>query len=307
MKQKSKVLVQKVILFLVVVAVLTTGLSAETKPALDSLYAKQKDTVVMVTQAIFIDSTRIEHVDILRELEKGLGFPILDTYLRLTCGSAFFITPDGYAITNNHCVKALTRDDKRFTALVAFVTIGMNHLAPGYVRQRDIRRISDTLLEYAEKEPVTVLLATSDGKEYIAEVIDTNQKDDLALLKIALDTEKPVIRLGTVTDFREGQDVYSIGFPNQLYIDYHTEDIQATLTSGIVSALRSEKWDIQHTAALNFGNSGGPLFHHDGTLIGVNVGMQSNQVTTYYYAVGVDKLVSWLTDIGKGTLLREQQ
>jgi len=183
----------------------------------------------------------------------------------------------------------------------------MRHLAPGYASQRDIRRVSDALLEYAENEPVVLLLATADRKEYIAEVVSQNQKDDLALLKITLDEKKPIIHLGEAPALREGQDVYSIGYPNQLYTDYHTEDIQATLTSGIVSALRSEHWDIQHTAALNYGNSGGPLFRQDGTLVGVNSGLQTNNVTTYYYAVGIDKLITWLTDIGQTHLVGGQQ
>lgn len=65
----------------------------------------------MVSQAIYLDSKRIEHVDIIRQIEKGLGFPVLDTYFRIGHGSAFFISSDGYAITNEHCVKPLTRDN----------------------------------------------------------------------------------------------------------------------------------------------------------------------------------------------------
>lgn len=307
MKNEKRLFLKKVVVSILVLSVIVTGLTAQTKPALDTLYAQQKDAVVMVSQAIYLDSTRIEHVDIIRQIEKGLGFPILDTYLRIGHGSAFFISPDGYAITNEHCVKPLTRENRRIGALVAFVTIGMRHLAPGYASQRDIRRVSDALMEYVENEPVVLLLATADRKEYIAEVVSQNQKDDLALLKIALDAKKPVIRLGETPDLREGQDVYSIGYPNQLYMDHYTEDIQATLTSGIVSALRSEQWDIQHTAALNYGNSGGPLFRQDGTLVGVNSRLQTNNVTTYYYAVGVEKLITWLTDIGKAHLVGGQQ
>lgn len=307
MKYLNVCMMKKTLILSLVLSVVTVGLTAQTKPALDNLYAQQKDAVVMVSQAIYLDSTRVEHVDIIRQIEKGLGFPILDTYLRLAHGSAFFISSDGYAITNEHCVKPLTRDMKRFHALVAFVNTGMRHLAPGYASQRDIRRVSDALLEYAENEPVVLLLATADRKEYIAEVVSQNQKDDLAFLKITLDEKKPIIHLGEAPALREGQDVYSIGYPNQLYTDYHTEDIQATLTSGIVSALRSEHWDIQHTAALNFGNSGGPLFRQDGTLVGVNSGLQTNNVTTYYYAVGIDKLIAWLTDIGQTHLVGGQQ
>ncbi|HHU36111.1 MAG TPA: trypsin-like serine protease [Treponema sp.] len=294
---------KKVYILILGLFVLIVGLTAQTKPTLDNLYDQQKDAVVMVSSAIYLDSTRIDHVDIIRKFEKGIGFSILDTYLRLGHGSAFFISPDGYAITNEHCVKPLTRDTKSFSALFAFVTIGMRHLAPGYASQRDIRRVSDALLKYAENEPVVLLLSTKDRKDYIAEVISQNQKDDLALLKITLDTKKPVIRIGGTPSLREGQDVYSIGYPDQLYTDYHTEDIQTTLTSGIVSALRSEQWDIQHTAALNYGNSGGPLFRQDGTLVGVNSRMQSNKITTYYYAVGVEKLTAWLTEIGKAHLV----
>ena len=136
MKYLNVCMMKKTLILSLVLSVVTVGLTAQTKPALDNLYAQQKDAVVMVSQAIYLDSTRVEHVDIIRQIEKGLGFPILDTYLRLAHGSAFFISSDGYAITNEHCVKPLTRDMKRFHALVAFVNTGMRHLAPGYASQQ---------------------------------------------------------------------------------------------------------------------------------------------------------------------------
>ena len=66
-------------------SVVTVGLTAQTKPR-SIICMLSKDAVVMVSQAIYLDSTRVEHVDIIRQIEKGLGFPILDTYLRLAHG-----------------------------------------------------------------------------------------------------------------------------------------------------------------------------------------------------------------------------
>lgn len=293
---------KKKYIFTILVFLPLAFISAQSKPALDTLYARQKEAVLMVSQAIYLDSSRMEYVDVIRELEKGIGFSILDTYLKLGNGTAFFISEDGHAITNEHCVKPLTRDEKKMSALMQYLNIAMRHLAPGYASQRDIRSVSDALVKYAEAEPVVILLVTSDKKEYIAEIVATNQKDDLALLKIDLETKNRVIPVVDDVELREGQDAYSIGFPWQMYSDYYADKLPATLTGGIISALRTEKWDIQHTAALNFGNSGGPLFRQDGVLIGINCGLYSNQITTYYYAIGVKKMLAWLTEIGKTQL-----
>jgi len=114
-----------------------------------------------------------------------------------------------------------------------------------------------------------VLVRFSDRREYEAEVIGTDPRSDLALLKV--DAKRlPVLKLGKAGELDVGEWVLAIGSPFGL--DY-------SVTAGIVSAKgRSLPTEdnanyvpfIQTDVAINPGNSGGPLFNLDGEVVGVN-------------------------------------
>jgi serine protease Do len=133
-------------------------------------------------------------------------------------GSGFFISADGYAVTNNHVV------------------------------------------QNAESVKVT----TDDGKSYDAKVIGTDQRTDLALIKID-GKDFPFVKLADGAP-RIGDWVLAVGNPFGL---------GGTVTAGIVSArgrdIGAGPYDdfIQIDAPVNKGNSGGPTFDVDGTVIGV--------------------------------------
>jgi putative serine protease PepD len=117
---------------------------------------------------------------------------------------------------------------------------------------------------------VTVKLGT-DGKEQTAQVIGADASKDLALLKVdAGSTKLHALSFGDSSNLQVGDNVYAIGNPYGL---------DHTLTSGIVSALNRDiqapsgatiPGAIQTDAALNPGNSGGPLLDADGKVVGVN-------------------------------------
>jgi len=115
-----------------------------------------------------------------------------------------------------------------------------------------------------DSQDVTVEL--EDKRELKAKVIGSDKLSDIALLKIEAN-DLPFVELGDSDKLDVGQWVVAIGTPFGL--DY-------TATQGIVSALsRSLPKDtyvpfIQTDAAVNPGNSGGPLFDLDGQVIGVN-------------------------------------
>jgi predicted nuclease with TOPRIM domain len=93
---------------------------------------------------------------------------------------------------------------------------------------------------------------------------------DVALVKIdSSRTDFPVAVLGSSASTEVGETVVAIGFPDPFYL-YG----QATFTRGIVSAFRVDSFDgfeyIQTDAALNLGNSGGPLVNLEGEVIGIN-------------------------------------
>jgi serine protease Do len=149
---------------------------------------------------------------------------------RVSSGSGFIITPDGYILTNNHVVEGATK--------------------------------------------LQVTLDT--GDKYIADVIGTDPMIDLGLIKIDPKGKRlPTLPLGDSDTLRVGQWVMAIGNPFAL---------ERTVTVGVVSGKRRQVGIgstvpglanfIQTDAAINFGNSGGPLIDGQGRVVGINTAIQ---------------------------------
>ena len=113
---------------------------------------------------------------------------------------------------------------------------------------------------------INVKIQTSDDKEYTAKIIGTDPRTDLALLKIDA-KELPFIELGDSNQVEVGEWVLAIGNPL---------DQDLTVTSGIISAkgrqlgVADYEDFLQTDAAINRGNSGGPLINMEGKVIGIN-------------------------------------
>ena len=111
-----------------------------------------------------------------------------------------------------------------------------------------------------------VVVRLTDRREFKANVVGTDERSDVALLKIEA-SELPVVDLGTEYELKVGEWVLAIGSP--FGFDY-------SVTAGIVSAkgrsLPRENYVpfIQTDVAINPGNSGGPLFNLQGQVVGVN-------------------------------------
>lgn len=133
-------------------------------------------------------------------------------------GSGFFISSDGYVLTNNHVVSDATD---------IFVTL-------------------------------------TDGREFKAKVIGTDDRTDVALLKIDA-KGMTALPIGDESKVKKGQWVLAIGSPFGL---------DSTVTAGIVSAINRDTGEylpfIQTDVAVNPGNSGGPLINLAGEVIGIN-------------------------------------
>lgn len=137
-------------------------------------------------------------------------------------GTGFFISEDGYILTNNHIVE----------------------------------------------NAIKVTVTTLQEEEYQAKIIGTDPETDLALLKVE-ENKHPYAVLGNSETLKVGEWVLAVGNPLGL---------SHTVTSGIVSAKgrfrltqELEYQDfIQTDAAINRGNSGGPLINMDGKVIGIN-------------------------------------
>lgn len=119
-------------------------------------------------------------------------------------------------------------------------------------------------------DEITVIL--DDGSEYPAELVGRDDRVDMAVLRIKADHDLPTVSWGDSDAVRVGDWAVAIG--NPLGLD-------GTVTAGIVSArgrdIHSGPYDdyIQVDAAINRGNSGGPLFDLDGKVIGVNTAIMS--------------------------------
>jgi serine protease Do len=113
----------------------------------------------------------------------------------------------------------------------------------------------------------TVTVTTVDRKEYTARIVGRDETSDLALLKID-GKNLPFVQWGDSTKARIGDWVLAIGDPY---------GVGSTVTAGIISALHRGitgvgAYDryIQTDAAINMGNSGGPMFDLNGNVIGIN-------------------------------------
>jgi len=143
---------------------------------------------------------------------------------------------------------------------------------------------------------IKVILENNDV--YHAEVIGTDPKTDLALLKIEPKTKLPAVKFGDSDKLEIGDWVLAIGNPFGL---------GHTVTAGIISAkgrslgLGSYDDFIQTDAAINPGNSGGPLFNFDGELVGVNTAIiAGGQGIGFAIPINMAKdVVAQLRDSGK--------
>jgi serine protease Do len=117
----------------------------------------------------------------------------------------------------------------------------------------------------ADADEINVIL--NDGTKIKAELVGVDKKTDLAVLKFKPPRQLTAVKFGDSDKLRLGEWVIAIGNPFSL---------GGTVTAGIVSArnrdISNGPYDnyIQTDAAINRGNSGGPLFNLDGEVIGVN-------------------------------------
>ena len=139
----------------------------------------------------------------------------------------------------------------------------------------------------AQTSDVQVTLA--DGRTVPAIVVAVDNEHDLAVLRASVDAPLKAIRLGRSDDLLVGETVIAVGNPFGL---------QHTVTSGIISALNREldfgeraqyTGLIQTDAAINRGNSGGPLLNVNGELIGINTAVRGD-AQNVGFAIPVDRL-----------------
>ena len=129
-------------------------------------------------------------------------------------------------------------------------------------------------------------VALNDNRKFIAKLIGTDEKADIALIKIDAEGELPYIPFGDSDATKVGEWVLAVGNPFNL---------TSTVTAGIVSAKARDIDEsdanpqsfIQTDAAINPGNSGGALVNTYGELIGINTAITSQTGSYVGYAFAV--------------------
>ena len=122
------------------------------------------------------------------------------------------------------------------------------------------------------RENTVITVTLSDDNEFEGEIIGTDEKTDIALIRINPGHAVPTVPLGDSDGLEIGESVLAIGNPFGL---------DRTVTSGIVSAkgrrIGAGPYDnfIQTDASINPGNSGGPLINHRGEVVGINTAIYS--------------------------------
>jgi len=146
-----------------------------------------------------------------------------------------------------------------------------------------------------------IIVSLSDRREYKAELIGSDERSDLALLKIEAEN-LPVVKIGKSNDLKVGEWVVAIGSPFQLNF---------SVTAGIVSAKGRSIPNgsdstyvpfIQTDVAINPGNSGGPLFNLEGKVVGINsqIYTRSGGYMGVSFAIPIDYAMDVVNQLKEG-------
>jgi serine protease Do len=144
----------------------------------------------------------------------------------------------------------------------ATIKVGDGHGSGFFINNEGYLLTNYHVVATAKKGDLFVI--TNDGKEHSAQIIRTNDYDDIALLKIDFENEF-AFNVENGLDGEIGLDIYAIGTPNSI-------ELGQTLSKGIISGERKNDMGqefYQTDASVNRGNSGGPLVSSEGKIIGV--------------------------------------
>jgi serine protease Do len=188
-----------------------------------------------------------------------------DEHAQRSGGSGFIISADGYILTNNHVVDGATKVDVHYGAD-----------ADG-----------------------------NGGHTVSAKIVGRDPATDIALLKIDTSSTLPTVPLGDSDRIRKGDWAIAIGNPFQF---------ENTLTVGVISAkgrslglsreTSSFENFIQTDAAINFGNSGGPLLNINGEVVSINTAIRGGGAQGLGFATPINTAKRLLPELKHGKVVR---
>lgn len=230
-----------------------------------------------ITQAVKQVSPAVVSITVTEMIQGGRRVAFNEFYNRFfsvpiqrevsSMGSGFIISKEGLVVTNNH--------------------------------------VANT---HAKK----IVVSLPDGSQYEADVVGTDELADLSLLKIKADRQFPSVEFGNSDSVLVGEWSLAVGNPFGLF-----EAAKPSVTVGVVSALNRDFRPnpneprvymdmIQTDAAINRGNSGGPLVDSEGKVIGVNTFIYTGGTSSGFVGLGfaipsnrVQKIIQQLATSGE--------
>ena len=203
-----------------------------------------------------------------------------------TAGSAFFINPNGYLVTNGHVVQPYYMFQQKRQQLADVI---LNYFVVRMLLNEGRTISEDNFNQWVRLHNPKVIsiqvsptVTLSNGEKFIYEIkkysppIDEGGKD-IAVIKIERDN-CPVLMLGDSAKIKLQQEVFPIGYPaivdtRTLRLLSEKTRLEPTITRGAISALRMDFKGvpvIQTDATITFGNSGGPAVNVEGRVIGIS-------------------------------------
>ncbi len=240
------------------------------------------------------------------EKEEGAGAKVLSEDLTTGVGgTGFIVSPDGYIVTNAHVVLAGQDPEEMLVNALfdEFANSLYGEAAQYYnIKPEDKDAVTKILLEkfidyfyqYGQITDVTTNYYVLNGvaspgedlkvKSWVAVVkkegtvfekigSEYSWGRDVAVLKVDK-TNLPTVKLGDSDAVQAGEKVFIIGYPDTGASELFKPEsmLEPTVTQGIISARRTLKnglETLQTDAAINHGNSGGPVFNEKGEVIGI--------------------------------------
>jgi len=228
-------------------------------------------------------------------------------------GSGFFVSPDGYIVTNAHVVEFIQKgDDKAHDQIVAdFLTqaarqnnVDIAQLPPA--KRDELMRMVGQAIKLAKKVSM-VILPNGDQLVYDIKAFGTpvslSGTKDVAVLKVQT-RNAPTLMLGDESTVAIQDTVYAIGYPGAADDLVGVLDekamLEATITDGHVSALKKASDGvpvIQVTTVISPGNSGGPALNEKGEVVGLAT-FKATQAEGYNFLVPASTVKEFLKQAG---------
>jgi serine protease Do len=147
----------------------------------------------------------------------------------------------------------------------------------------------------------SLTVALEDGRELDARVVASDTELDLAVVKVAA-TGLPTVEIGSSADLQVGQLVVAIGSPLGAFTDSVTSGILSatgrtiTVTDAVSRQRKTIDNLLQTDAAINEGNSGGPLLDANGRVIGINTA-EASSANGIGFAIPIDEAAAIIAGV----------